>query len=206
MQTAGLKNLRCFSDMEQFRSKPEHVEYIRSIAKGRYSNEIRDMFNEHFGTDLSLIQVLHIKKFHKITSGVHGSNSTGGQFKPGHACANAVSVGTVTLRKGTKDKNPYYWIKIGEPNQWEVLHKHIWEKENGKVPDNHVLYFIDGNTLNCKLDNLALMHRKTLVILNRMDKMTDDVELNKCIIAEAELSSKLYELGVRSINRWKLKG
>jgi len=190
--------------MEKFFARPEHVEYIRSIAEGRFLEEIHTMFNERFGVDLTLNQVKHIKKSNRIVSHVHGSNSEGGRFAKGHTSSNRKPIGTVSIRRHTGRGKAYYWIKTGE-NQWEIMHKYLWEKENGKVPEDHVLYFVDGNTLHYDIDNLVLIHRSVLVILNHW-KMTKDADLNRCLIAEAELSQKLYELGVKGINSWNVGG
>jgi len=188
--------------MGVFHHKPEHIEYIRSIAKGRFLEEIRQMFNEHFGLDLTVNQVRYIKKGNGITSGVHGAEKgTAGRFQKGQITANHENVGTVKIRNHVSGVR-YHWIKVAEPNVWKMLHKYLWEKENGAVPESHVLYFVDGNTMNCTLDNIVMLPRKTLMILNHWKRMTNNAELNRCIIAEAELSTRLYELGVRGINSW----
>jgi hypothetical protein len=53
---------------------------------------------------------------------------------------------------------PYYYVTIA-PKQRKTLHRINWEKANGPVPPNHVIRFRDGDTLNCDIENLELLHR-----------------------------------------------
>lgn len=39
------------------------------------------------------------------------------------------------------------------------LHRWIWEQENGKIPEGHIVHHKDENTLNNNIDNLELMTR-----------------------------------------------
>lgn len=38
--------------------------------------------------------------------------------------------------------------------RWRLKHVLVWEATNGSLPKTHVLYFADGDTSNCALDNL----------------------------------------------------
>lgn len=44
-------------------------------------------------------------------------------------------------------------IKIAA-GRWRPKHVMVWEAAHGLLPKTHVLYFIDGDTSNCALDNL----------------------------------------------------
>jgi hypothetical protein len=41
----------------------------------------------------------------------------------------------------------------------QKAHRYLWEKENGKIPEGHIIHHIDGNKLNNNLSNLKLMSR-----------------------------------------------
>lgn len=80
------------------------------------------------------------------------------RFKKGGISANRYEDFTEVIRE---DKNGKPYIMIRTPSKGKLSYKHIyiWEKENGKVPKGHCLWFIDGNTMNCKLENLELITR-----------------------------------------------
>lgn len=103
------------------------------------------------------------------------------QYKKGNKPLNTLYDGAVTIRTEHKERNgrKYKWIRISEGN-WEMLHKHIWEKENGLVPEGYCLWFIDGNSLNCKLENLELITRDENLNRNWHDRYPN--ELKKSVL------------------------
>ncbi|WP_417237244.1 MULTISPECIES: HNH endonuclease signature motif containing protein [Flavobacteriaceae] len=99
------------------------------------------------------------------------------QFKKGNKPQNTLHDGAITVRIDHKDRNgrQYKWIRVSEAN-WEMLHKHIWEKENGPVPEGYCLWFIDGNSLNCTLKNLELITRDENLNRNWHDRYPDELK------------------------------
>ncbi len=80
------------------------------------------------------------------------------QFKKGdlpHNCYH--EVGRESLRR---DKSgivyKYICVEIG---QWIPLHTRNWELANGPIPKGYCLWFKDGDTMNCELENLELITR-----------------------------------------------
>lgn len=55
---------------QRFTYSKEHVDYIRSIAEGRYNKEIAEMFNEKFGLDKTANEIRALKSNRKIRSNV----------------------------------------------------------------------------------------------------------------------------------------
>lgn len=58
----------------------EHYDFICQVAPGRYNDEITQMFNKKFGTDIKVSQINAYKKNHGIKSNVsrhRSSNNTG---------------------------------------------------------------------------------------------------------------------------------
>jgi hypothetical protein len=93
--------------------------------------------------------------------------SVGTEFKKGHSPVNTRKVGDVALRqKKSKPTEKYYYLKIGEPNRWQLLHRHNWEKVNGKIPKCMLLRCIDGNSLNCEVSNWVLINKNYHIRLN----------------------------------------
>jgi hypothetical protein len=75
------------------------------------------------------------------------------RFKKGTKPPNHRPVGYIRL---TKDG--YYEIKVAEGMQkFKLLHRVIWERCNGEIPAGQICIFLDGNTRNLEVTNLALM-------------------------------------------------
>jgi len=93
------------------------------------------------------------------------------QFKPGQRPPNYRPVGTV---RGLEDG--YLQIKMAEgPRQWVLLNRMIWERLNGKIPQGHLVTFIDGNQANCKITNLTLMTKKQNAQRNSIHKYGKEI-------------------------------
>lgn len=91
--------------------------------------------------------------------GIKGINYEGmkaTQFAKGAKPPNYRPVGTIRFIRDKTDG--YYEIKMAEGmRQWKLLHRVIWERLNGEIPDNHIVIFLDGNPKNLNIKNMALM-------------------------------------------------
>lgn len=67
-----------------------------------------------------------------------------------------ISIRTENNGHGGRRKIKYIRVALA---QWRYLHHVIWEKEHGPIPENHVLRFKNGNTLDVRLENLELISR-----------------------------------------------
>lgn len=121
----------------------------------------------------------------KGTKGLMKRNKT--SFKKGNKPVNIKKVGTISVRK---DKNGrlYMYIKIAEPNKWQMFHVYIWEYKYGKIPKGHCVIFRDKNTSNTSLDNLILISKAELVKLNQKYS-TIDKSLKETALQVIRLSS-----------------
>ena len=79
----------------------------------------------------------------------------------------------------------------------ELKHVFVWEQHNGKVPKGHVVIFLDGNTLNTDISNLALISRNELLTLNRNNLHGKSQEITKTGINLARLINKTNEIKKR---------
>lgn len=86
-------------------------------------------------------------------------------------------------------------IKV-ERNKWISKHRFVWEQyHNRKVPKGKVVIFLDGNKTNFKIDNLKLISRGALLILNRKYRhILKDKELMRSCV---DLSELIYAIGKR---------
>lgn len=123
----------------------------------------------------------------KGVKGIHYSPST--EFQKGHVPANIKYDGHISIRKNSKDKFPYKYIRIRK-GRYELLHRVIWESVNGKIPPGGCIRFINGDTMNCNITNLMIVDRKTHLEINTgyrdsdnfiAGKMARDPDLRKFV-------------------------
>ena len=182
----------------------EQKKFLADNIKGIYSKELTKMFNKRFKTELknsqitSAIKRLKLKSgldcgfkkgqtpFNKGTKGLMKPNKT--SFKKGQKAHNYRAIGTERL-----SKDGYIEIKFKDPNKWKGKHIIIWEKENGKVPKSHAIIFADGNNRNFNKENLILVSRKELLLMNKHGLIKNDGDLTKTGLLIAKLQTKISE-------------
>jgi hypothetical protein len=187
---------------------PEEAKFIRENVEGRGNQELTDLFNAHFNLNLSLAQIKGYKKNHGLTSGLTGWFKPGQapfnkgrkgvflggevaeacQFKKGHRPWNYQPVGSERI-----NGDDYVDIKVADPNKWKGKHIVIWEAANGPVPKGHAIIFGDGNRRNFELNNLVLVSRAQLAVLNKKNLIQNDAELTKTGIIIADIYCKIGE-------------
>lgn len=157
---------------------PQMIGYIKEIANGRRVHEIVGMVNEKFGMDLQYNQVRAAMKNRKIYCNVdaefkpgqaswnkgkkHPGGYNRGSFKKGDQARHICPVGFERTRS-----DGYIEVKTANPHTWRMKHIVLWETVNGPVPDCHVLMFKDHDRSNISLDNLMLVSRGRLSVLNK---------------------------------------
>lgn len=186
----------------------EEKEYLKDITPGKHYHEIAELMNKRFEHGYTLSQIKgainryklhtgfsgHFPKgnvpFNKGKKGLNGKSST--TFKKGHIPKNHKPVGSERM---TVDG--YTEIKVAEPNRWKMKHVAIWEKVNGPVPPLHVVIFADRNRCNLNLDNLILVSRSELLIMNKKGLIQEDKELTQTGVNVAKVLSKISEIKKR---------
>ena len=154
----------------------EEIQFVRKNVRGRSYLEMMKMFNEHFGLNITFDQFETLMYKHKITNGV-------GIFKPGHVPANKGRRGIPSPKRsplGTKRIiSGYVEMKVADPDVWDRYHTVLWKKANNKrkVPKGHVVIFADGNNRNFSLDNLLLVSRKELAVMNHLQLICNHKDL-----------------------------
>ena len=186
----------------------EQLAYLQKLsAQGLFNAEITRRFNERFGTSRTenAIQQQRIKYGIKTTARhywpkghrpwnkgmrgvIFGGKET--QFKKGNRPQTWMPVGSEAI---TKDG--YTKIKVAEPNKWRLKHRLIWEKHHGrKVPGGHVVIFGDGNKRNFDVDNLILVSRAQLAMLNKNGLIQGNADLTRTGIVIADIYQKIGDL------------
>lgn len=121
----------------------------------------------------------------KGTKGLTGANS--GSFKKGQQSHTKKPIGYERI---TVDG--YVEVKVAEPNKFRVKHHIIFEQHFGAIPAGHVVKFKDGNPQNLDIDNLVLMSRGELAVLNHLyDHKNSPDEAKPVLITLAKVKAKI---------------
>lgn len=199
----------------------EQIQYIADNIAGRHPDEMAALFNDHFGTDVATSKIKSLAYRHGLKNGrdcrILASALADGigkqfRFKPGHITWNkgkkGVTTGGVATRfvKGQKGWNympvgservngdGYVDVKIADPGKWRQKHHLIWEAANGPIPKGHCLIFADSNPLNVTLDNLILITRAELAVMNKRGLIAKSVELTRAGITVADIIMKVTDI------------
>ncbi|MBX4259775.1 HNH endonuclease (plasmid) [Clostridium estertheticum] len=185
----------------------EQAQFIKDNIVGKTSNELTEMFNNYFKLNLDGDQIRSYISNHGLTSGVNcefgkghipfnkgvtgiwykGSEKT--WFKKGQEPINHREVGSERI---TVDN--YTEVKVAEPNKWRLKHQLVWEKYNGKIAKGYAVIFGDGNRQNSDINNLILVNRQQLLILNKNKLIQNDADLTRTGVIIADLYQKISKI------------
>jgi hypothetical protein len=191
----------------------KQIEYLMSIIPGHSYQEIIGLFCNRFKLQLSLGQIKSFVGNRKLNTGRTGCFNKGHipfnkgqkglniggvetQFKKGHLPHNYYPVGTERVRTGHYGRptfDNYIDVKIADPNKWKAKHILIWEAHNGPVPKGHAVIFGDRNNRNFDINNLILVSRKQLAILNKNKLIQNDADLTRTAVVVADIYLKISE-------------
>lgn len=185
---------------------PEQEKFVREHVVGRSYSELTALVNEQFGLQLKVSQIGGYIGNHKLNTGRNGRFAPGHtpfnkgrkgitqgavqtQFKKGHKPHNYFPVGTERV-----NGDDYVDIKIADPNKWRSKHLIVWEQHNSRsVPKGYAVIFGDGNRRNFDPDNLILVSRAQLAIMNKNGLIQNNAELTKTGVIMADLLKKIGE-------------
>lgn len=95
------------------------------------------------------------------------------RFKKGHVPHNTLFDGAIVANKD-KTGRIYQYIRISK-RVWELYHRYLWEQAHGKIPEEHVLIFIDGDTTNVSLNNLKLISYTENMLRNSKHNYPEEI-------------------------------
>lgn len=78
-------------------------------------------------------------------------------FSVGHLPHNTLHDGAITIRK-IKGR-PYKFVRVAL-GKWKPLHREVWEQHFGQIPAGMNVQFIDGDPMNCCIENLRMMSKQ----------------------------------------------
>lgn len=186
------------------------LEYIRKHSWGVPSKEMAEDVNAKFGTEFTETGMKQFRQRHGIKSGLTGwfrkgrepgnkgkrmeefaspeaiARSAKTRFKPGHRPKNELPVGSIV-----ENSDGYLLRKksmVGSQwERWEMLHRAIWEEQNGPIPKGMVLIFLDGDRTNCNIENLEIVTQRENCLLQRRGFRTRSPELTRAGLAAIRL-------------------
>lgn len=156
-------------------------QFILDNYKGRYNQELADLFNQKFNTNITSRTIKSYKANNKLNSGLTGKFRKGQtphnkgkkmpkevyekvkhtMFAKGNVPPNHRPVGSERI-----SKDGYIEVKVAEPNKWRLKQRVVYEEAKGKIPEGCPIIFLDGNKRNFDIDNLRCITRSELLYLN----------------------------------------
>lgn len=177
--------------LKLFKEK-EPYEFIMENYVGIGPSEMAAIIREKFGETVTADQMKGFYARNKLNSGVSGYFSKGHVpwnknmkgwkppgaektwFTKGHLPVNR----TLPVGSEATEKGGYLYVKVAMPNVWKSKHQLIWEQHNGPMPKGHVIVFRDRNIRNFDPENLMLISRAELAVMNHELKWSDDPTIN----------------------------
>lgn len=145
----------------------EEKEYLKQITAGHHRKEIQELINKKFNLNFTLDQIKGAILRNGLNTGFTG------KFEKGHVPATRSPDGSENIQGG------YRKVKNAKDKKWESKHRLIWEKHNGEIPKDNVIIFADGNKNNCNIENLIMISKKEMLVMNKRGLIKDNVELTK---------------------------
>lgn len=106
-------------------------------------------------------------------------------FKKGHIPHNSYAEdGVVIVRNESQTGKMYQWVRIAL-GKWKPVHILLWENKHGEYnKKTHCLWFINGDTMDVRLENLELITRAENVKRNRKEylELPDNYKYTKKLI------------------------
>lgn len=196
----------------------EQADLIRDLYKKHDPAGVAMRINEQFGTEFTARHIRSFAKNHKVKSGRTG------RFQKGHAPANKGVKGwqaggrskETQFQKGRQAHENHNYRPIGSTRitrdgyierkvsddrnlvparRWECEHRLVWAAAYGPIPEGHVVVFLDGDKLNCALDNLRCVPRSVLQYLNKvgLNETTGEARKSAILMSEVMATAKKME-------------
>lgn len=156
----------------------EMREFIFANSEGVTYAQMTQMVNDRFRTDLPPSKMRWFYQNNKIRCGVT-------------VIVNSKPVGTVAT-----DPDGYLRKKT-ETGKWELLHRLLWEKTYGPIPEGCKVTFLDGDKTNVSMENLVLVTNAEQMVMAKDGLRFRDPQLTKTglLIAKVKIATKERQKG-----------
>lgn len=187
----------------------EQAAFIATGYKKWPIDRLTAEFNQRFGTTKTVKQIRCFTRNHEIKSGrtgqfekgnpahnkgvkgwMPGGNAQKSQFKKGHMPASHKPIGSERICS----KGGFVMIKVAEPRMWRMKHILEWEKHNPPVKKGECVTFKDNNPLNWHIDNLMLVTRAQLAVMNKFGLCKAPAEFKEAARTLADITMKRCQI------------
>lgn len=137
------------------------------------------------------------KKWDEYMSKEGQENSLKTCYKKGNIPYNHKEIGSERI-----SKDGYIYVKVKDgclSKNYQLKHRYIYEKHNGKIPNGYNVIFLDGNRRNFDINNLKLVSKSEDLIMNNNNFFTND----KDITYTGSLIAKVIDKGNKLKNETK---
>lgn len=181
--------------MRGFKWEQKHIDYVKSIYKGRYLREVRDMFNDKFGMNISSNAINAKMNRLGVKSGIpaHGTRKSHGHLHKPIGSKKIGQYGYILIKVDDKTNN--------QKKNWQLYHHYIWEKHYGKIPPQHAVIFLNGDKKDIRIENLEMVPYSIFQMMYKNDLIYDNPELTKAGINIAKLLKKQTKNSVKEMKR-----
>jgi hypothetical protein len=170
------------------RYSDEEKNFIVENVKGRTVAELTELFNRRFGLSMEAKTMKSLLSSKGLTT-ERDTRYTKGDRRS-YKRSTIYPVGAERINgSGIKE------IKVAQPRKWVKKHRIIWEQANGKIPKNSTLIFADGNTLNTCLENLILVTKRELAVMNKNRLIYDNGDMTRVGKSLAQIKLLIYDRG-----------
>lgn len=151
--------------------EPEVVTYIKQHRSGKFHKVLCEEINEKFGTSYTTSDITNYLRFRRLTTGTKGCRPE------------VYDNGDTIIRKAGA------FIKV----DGQIVRKgrYVLEQNGLAVAPSDVVKYLDGNQVNCSLDNLVVVTRNESLRLNSNNWYTDNKYLNQVAIDTVKLQTAI---------------
>lgn len=157
----------------------QQLDFLRVNAEQSTYKELLDKYNQRFETPLTAQKLKALCRYYRLKT------------LPEPCISPKGNVYKACYDNGDRRSISGGYIEIKIDDSWIRLHRLTWERAHGPIPPGHVLFFLDRNPKNCKMNNLVLIRKSELYWLNRHRLVTKNIELNLTAVNTARLVTRL---------------
>lgn len=86
-------------------------------------------------------------------------------------------------------------VKVAMPNVWKFKARVVYEQHYGvTLGEKDRILHLNGNKMDCDIDNLILVNDAVLVRLNKLGLISKNKEITKSAVYTQKLLQKIYEI------------
>ena len=192
----------------------EQQAFLQANCKQMSRRELTDAFNARFGTSKSEYAIKAYCNNHGWNAGSDGrfhdgcvswqKGLSGDDFKAHYSAESfermtdkikesnrKLKVGDEVIRHGI----PMIVVSTDYSIKYEkrlvFKRRYVWEQAYGKIPDRHRIIHLDGNPMNCELDNLYCVPDSLIGALNKNHWLKGNRDITLTAIKLCELNKLL---------------